>query len=137
VAEIRYSKLDTLNLEHSDFVSQEIVTADSTYRIMLSAIDSVGFVQPEVIYNPNLRIVHKGNNGWFIDNHSCSLYYNTNTNLISYSIADTPSEYLPHVGDVFYYPDPDGGWCVKTVSVTENEGYMQAKFEPYEFEDIT
>ena len=136
VQKISYSFLDTLGIEHDEVVSQEIVTADSTYRIMLSAIDSVGFVQPEVIYNPNLRIVHKGNNGWFIDNHSCSLYYNTNTNLISYSIADTPSEYLPHVGDVFYYPDPDGGWCVKTVSVTENEGYMQAKFEPYEFEDI-
>ena len=57
VIEIRYSKLDTLNLEHSDFVSQEIVTADSTYRIMLAAIDSVGFVQPEVKYNPRLRLV--------------------------------------------------------------------------------
>ena len=55
VIEIRYSKLDTLNLEHSDFVSQEIVTADSTYRIMLAAIDSVGFVQPEIKFNPQLR----------------------------------------------------------------------------------
>ena len=28
VIEIRYSKLDTLNLEHSDFVSQEITAGD-------------------------------------------------------------------------------------------------------------
>ena len=55
VIEIRYSKLDTLNLEHSDFVSQEIVTADSTYRIMLAAIDSVGFVQPEIKFNARVR----------------------------------------------------------------------------------
>ena len=55
VQEIRYSKLDTLGFEHDDFVTQEVVTADSTYRIMLSAIDSVGFVQPQTIMNENLR----------------------------------------------------------------------------------
>ena len=59
VIEIRYSKLDTLNLEHSDFVSQEIVTADSIYRIMLAAIDSVGFVQPEVKVNEHIRYLQK------------------------------------------------------------------------------
>ena len=55
VQSIRYSKLDTLGFEHTDFVSQEIVTADSIYRIMLTAIDSVGFVQPEVKINPRVR----------------------------------------------------------------------------------
>ena len=55
VQSIRYSKLDTLGFEHTDYVSQEIVTADSIYRIMLTAIDSVGFVQPEVKINPRVR----------------------------------------------------------------------------------
>ena len=45
VEKIRYSKTDTLGFEHEVFVSQEIVTADSTYRFMLTAIDSIGFVQ--------------------------------------------------------------------------------------------
>ena len=55
VQKISYSKLDTIGIEHDDYVSQEIITADSTYRIMLSAIDSVGFVQPEIKFNPRLR----------------------------------------------------------------------------------
>ena len=57
VQKISYSNMDTLGIEHGQIVSQEIVTADSVYRIMLSAIDSVGFVQPEVKYNPRLRKV--------------------------------------------------------------------------------
>ena len=55
VQSIQYSKLDTLGFEHTDYVSQEIVTADSIYRIMLTAIDSVGFVQPEVKINERIR----------------------------------------------------------------------------------
>ena len=52
VQKITYSRVDTAGIEWDDYVSQEIVTEDSTYRIMLSAIDSVGFVQPEIKYNP-------------------------------------------------------------------------------------
>ena len=55
VESINYSKIDTLGRECLDYVVQEIVTADSTYRIMLSAIDSVSFVQPEIKLNPLLR----------------------------------------------------------------------------------
>lgn len=56
VEKMTYSRFDTLGIEHDDYISQEIVTADSTYRIMLSAIDSIGFVQPEAKFNPRLRI---------------------------------------------------------------------------------
>ena len=52
---IQYSKTDTLGIEHTDYVSQEIVTADSTYRFMLTAIDSVGFVQPEIKISARVR----------------------------------------------------------------------------------
>ena len=50
IEKMSFSFLDTLGVEHDEIVSQEIVTADSTYRIMLSAIDSIGFVQPEITY---------------------------------------------------------------------------------------
>ena len=36
-------------------MSQEIVTEDSVYRIMLTAIDSVSFVQPETKYADGVR----------------------------------------------------------------------------------
>ena len=55
VKQMRYSRLDTLNREHDHYVSQEIVTEDSVYRIMLTAIDSVSFYQPE-IKRPGRRV---------------------------------------------------------------------------------
>ena len=58
IVKMNFSFLDTLGIEHDEIVSQEIVTADSTYRIMFSAIDSIGFVQPEIKYNPHLYIIY-------------------------------------------------------------------------------
>src|SRR3712207_898831 len=55
VKEIRYSKFDLDNVEHEDYVVQEVVLEDSIHRIPLAAIDSVGFVQPEIILNPKLK----------------------------------------------------------------------------------
>ena len=55
VQEMRYSKIGIDSLEYDDFVVQEVVTADSIYRIPLCAIDSIGFVQPEIQLNPRLK----------------------------------------------------------------------------------
>ena len=55
IVKMNFSFLDTLGVEHDEIVSQEIVTADSTYRIMLSAIDSIGFVQPPIELNGGIR----------------------------------------------------------------------------------
>ena len=55
VKQISYSRFDTLGVEHDKYVSQEIVTEDSVYRIMLTAIDSVSFVQPEIKYAKGVR----------------------------------------------------------------------------------
>lgn len=42
-----YSKIDTLGVEHDEYVTQEIHAMDSVFRIPLTAIDSVSFVTPE------------------------------------------------------------------------------------------
>lgn len=55
VKEIRYSKLDLDSVAHDDYVIQEVVLEDSIHRIPLAAIDSVGFVQPEIKFNPALK----------------------------------------------------------------------------------
>ena len=75
VEKIRYSKTDTLGFEHEVFVSQEIVTADSTYRFMLTAIDSIGFHQPEIIYNPRLRVLTEGIYNYFENQWYGEKYY--------------------------------------------------------------
>jgi len=55
VKEIRYSKLDLDSVAHDDYVVQEVVLEDSIHRIPLAAIDSVGFAQPEIKFNPALK----------------------------------------------------------------------------------
>lgn len=53
VKRMNLSKIDFDGVEHDDYVIQEIETEDSLYRIPLLAIDSIGFQQPEIIFNPN------------------------------------------------------------------------------------
>ena len=53
---IEYSKVDTLGVEHDDYVVQEVYALDTLYRIPLNAIDSVTFVTPETIYKKD--VVH-------------------------------------------------------------------------------
>jgi len=55
VIRMGYSKVDLDSVEHDIYVIQEIETADSLYRIPLAAIDSIGFVQPEIRFNPRLK----------------------------------------------------------------------------------
>ena len=115
VQKISYSYLDTLGIEHDEVVSQEIVTADSTYRIMLSAIDSVGFVQPEVKYNPKLRLVDELDYSCNWNEKECSfIVYIPHYRTIS-------EEELPHVGDVFASFDTKYGWSAKVVKITKKE----------------
>ena len=44
---IEYSKIDTLGVEQTDYVVQEVYALDTVYRVPISAIDSIAFVTPE------------------------------------------------------------------------------------------
>lgn len=55
VERMGYSKTDLEGVEHDTYVVQEIQTTDSLYRIPLAAIDSIGFQQPEIRFNPRLK----------------------------------------------------------------------------------
>lgn len=55
VVEMRQSKIGVDSVEYDKWVTQEVVLADTTYRIPLAAIDSISFIQPEIIFNPQLR----------------------------------------------------------------------------------
>ena len=123
VEKMTYSRFDTLGVEHDDYISQEIVTADSTYRIMLSAIDSIGFVQPEVKYNPRLRIIDSENKyidirdpiNWYV---TAGVYEYDEENYIDfYCWEDVPENLLPKPGDVFADPALLYGWAKKVKSI--------------------
>ena len=50
-----YSPIDVDSVVHETCVTQEIYTNDSIYRIPLSAIDSIGFATPEVVYQSSVK----------------------------------------------------------------------------------
>ena len=124
VQKMSYSKLDTLGFEHEDFVSQEIITADSTYRIMLTAIDSIGFQQPAIVFNKHL---HR-NDYWKLWETDASLcekesefwYYLSDgdfENYIWFFSTEMPEQIRPKVGDVFANFDQEYGFAQKVTSV--------------------
>lgn len=50
VQAIEYSYYDADSIKYEEIVTQVVITADSVYKIPLTAIDSVGFIQPETKY---------------------------------------------------------------------------------------
>ena len=87
---IAYSCYDLDSLLHEDIVTQVVFTEDSVYRIPLEAIDSVSFVQPETEYKVN---VMRMNDQWI------PYVVAVGDNTITFR-SDTPSEFLPVVGQV-------------------------------------
>lgn len=90
VIRMGYSKVDLDSVEHDIYVIQEIETADSLYRIPLAAIDSIGFVQPEIRFNPRLKDM---------DATGMADYASINYMNMRFE-KGTPKEMIPEVGDV-------------------------------------
>ena len=110
-----YSCVDTLGVEHPDYVVQEIYALDTLFRIPLSAIDSISFVTPETKYKPGVVIADKR----LVDyiTASDSLYW-------IQLAANTPREIMPKVGDKLiieedcqYLPYGFGGLVTSVESV--------------------
>ena len=124
VQKISFSKLDTLGVEHTDFVSQEIITADSTYRIMLTAIDSVGFVQPEIRYSPKLKVME--------DVGILKYVMGIGTDGALLLAHYMPKDLVPQVGDVLvcydfkntFFPEGFGGKVTKVLSYSGHMHYV-------------
>lgn len=126
VKKISYSKLDTLGIEHGDYVSQEIVTEDSIYRIMLTAIDSVSFVQPEIIINPHVRILERDGLMTYVTNVSDDHRTLTFSN-------DMPETLRPKTDDVllcFDFEKYEDGFGGKVFTVNPSGEGLIVKLEP-------
>ena len=146
VIRMNMSKVDFDGVEHEDYVIQEVLTEDSLYRIPLVAIDSISFIQPEIIFNPRLKNLAGNVNDHFSVNSRARggsgecmtdwvrMVENGYFNAFLYFDMDTPKELLPEVGDVlvdFYDRDTYGneyseysGFSGKVTHVFESRGYM-------------
>ena len=61
VKSMSYSRFDLDSVLHEVYVVQDIVTEDSTYRIPLNVIDSVGFVQPDIVLGSRFHFLDDEN----------------------------------------------------------------------------
>ena len=104
VKQINYSRTDTLGVEHDHYVSQEIVTNDSTYRIMLTAIDSVSFVQPEIKFAKGVRFMQEEGLMAYFQSYS----YNESQGHILVFNGSMPLSLQPKTGDVLTCRDVEG-----------------------------
>lgn len=89
VDSIRYSHIGLDSLEHREFMVQEVWTADSVYRIPLTAIDSVSFVTPPTVFKDDVTKIEDT----FID------YIIGCDGLILKLKSTTPAHLLPHSGE--------------------------------------
>lgn len=116
VDSIAYSHYDADSIYYDENVTQLVYTADSLYRIPLAAIDSVSFVQPETIYQPNV-ISYPSLSDYIVSvNDMCISFKN-----------DIPSSVAPKKGDVLYfetYEEPfPMGFAGKVSDVTIGDYY--------------
>ena len=93
VQEMRYSKFDYDSVEHEQYVMYEVQLADTTSRIPLAAIDSIGFQQPEIILNPQLR---------HMDLLGMTPYITAVDGQILTFSNELPDSIMPQVGNVLF-----------------------------------
>ena len=123
IVKMNFSFLDTLGVEHDEIVSQEIVTADSTYRIMLSAIDSIGFVQPPIELNGGIRNMREeGMTNYIISSD--------NDALVIYFYGSIPSNLCPNVGETLIDFDHEEGFGGKVTSVSFKDDMVVVQCDP-------
>lgn len=129
---IEYSKVDTLGVEHDDYVVQEVYALDTLYRIPLNAIDSVTFVTPETIYKKD--VVHTTESdmwNYVISSDSVSMLK---------LATNTPSGMIPKVGDKIVTTKSreflPGGFYGVVKKVSTSSGYITVNCEVPELTEL-
>ena len=90
VVEMRQSKIGVDSVEYDKWVTQEVVLADTTYRIPLAAIDSIGFQQPEIKFNPRVKFMQQEG--------LCPYLDRVTENYVIFN--NLPAHLVPKVGDI-------------------------------------
>ncbi len=96
VVEMRYSKIGFDSIEHDNYIMVEVELADTTYRIPLAAIDSIGFQQPEIRISPNVKFMEKDGYCPYFDQLIGQM-----TSAVRIYFRNLPENMIPQVGDIF------------------------------------
>ena len=133
VQELRYSQLSIDSIENDRYVTYEVVLADTIYRIPLAAIDSIGFQQPEVKFNPRVK---------FVAREGLSQYI-TQVDDSKVIFLNLPSNLTPQQGDVLIglptdanakekYKDVGGSFSCVVTGIEKSSGYLLVSGRPVE-----
>jgi hypothetical protein len=128
VEKMEYSNIDADGVEHDEMVTQLVYTADSVYSIPLAAIDSVGFIKPEVIYNPSVVKLDE------------LLPYVVSVDDLSINFSNNmPTNLIPHLEDVLFFgrfEDPFPNGFAGIIKQIDQDGDIVVICEPASIEDI-
>ena len=132
VIEMRQSKIGVDSIENDKWVTQEIVLADTTYRIPIAVIDSIGFQQPEIKMNPNVKFLQK-------EGLAPYLFVVTENSM---EFMNLPDNLVPHVGEIWMglvtdsctqrYTGWEGSFCLVVERVSHSSDYTYVAGRPIE-----
>lgn len=125
-----YSRLDLDSVVHDNYVVHEVYTPDSIYRIPIELIDSVGFVTPETVYKPGVRILEGEVRNYIISRNELTLMFH----------SSTPSNLLPHVGDKLVTTEVDdvitNAFVGQISVINTTSGGIEVVCEPVDLTDV-
>lgn len=126
VQSIEYSYEDAEGNSYDEIVTQIVTTADSIYKIPIASIDSIGFVQPETIYNSQVVRMEP------------LLPYIVSVDVLTVTFSSSiPSNLMPNVGDVLLHDSFESELMPEGFAgrVVQRSG-QQVICESVSFEDI-
>lgn len=130
VDSIAYSHYDLDSLYYNEFVTQLVYTPDSTYRIPLAVIDSIGFVQPENVLKQEVVSLTGSILYYLVKYEGASLYF----------LETIPENLKPRVGDRLVTIEMTEmfpvGFFGEVVSVRSDGGFVVVDCSGLELEDV-
>lgn len=131
IEKIEFSRIDTLGVEHQDYVVQEVYALDSIFRIPINAIDSVSFIAPETVYKEDVINTMSDLWNYVIGSDSVSRI------LLSPTI---PAALIPMVGDKLACTKSrewlPGGFYGKVQSVSNGANGTTVVCEPVDLTEL-
>lgn len=94
---ITYSNYDADSVYYDNIITQLVYTADSIYRIPLAVIDSVSFINPEIILKPDVVVMTESMLDYLIGKDEMTLTFT----------SDMPQSLRPQTGNVLIAYTPD------------------------------
>ena len=125
-----YSRIDVDSVIHDNYITQEVYTPDSIYRIPLEAIDSIGFVTPKTVYQPGVKVIEGDIRNYIIARKELNLTF----------LATTPNKLIPSIGDKLVTTEIDDiitkPFIGRVSELRNNTDGIEVVCEPVELTDI-